>query len=107
MGPMAGMGGMGMMRGFQHPQTGGPEQDQWQRPSPDQPRDQLKFRPEIKRFDGSKEKGAKGDQPKAKRDKPGKDKKEKMSKGKKKADKDDEGDDEENEDNEKENDNNR
>jgi hypothetical protein len=104
MGPM---GGMGMMHQFQQPQSGGPEQDQWQRPSPDQ-QDQLKFRPEIKRFDGSREKGEKGDQPKIKRDKPGKDKKEKMSKGKKKADKEDEGDDdEENEDNEKENGNNR
>jgi hypothetical protein len=116
MGPMAGMGGrdglggMGMMRGFQQPQSGGPEQDQWQRPSPDQ-QDQLKFRPEIKRFDGLKEKGAKGDQPKAKRDNAGKDKKDKkdkLSKGKKKADKEDEGDDdEEDEDNEKENENTR
>lgn len=86
MGPMAGIGGMGMMRGF-----GGPMQDQ--------PQDVLKFRPEIKKFDGFKDKGDKADRPEAKRDKAGKDKNDKLSKNKKNADKDkdDEGDDDEEE----------
>ena len=49
-------------------------------PAPYQPRNQLKYIPEVKRSDGFKKKGEKADQSKAKRDKTEKDK---VNKGKK------------------------